>query len=73
MEGGSAPPAEEDKESDAAAVTAVIWKELAELSAVQAKLKVSTPPLALLFVRARVADPGARGDIVGIAACWARS
>lgn len=32
----------EDKENDAAAVTAVIWKELAELSAVQAKLKVST-------------------------------
>lgn len=31
----------EDKENDAAAVTAVIWKELAELSAVQAKLKVS--------------------------------
>lgn len=30
----------EDKENDAAAVTAVIWKELAELSAVQAKLKV---------------------------------
>ena len=31
---------EEDKENDAAAVTAVIWKELAELSAAQAKLKV---------------------------------
>ncbi|KAL3161053.1 hypothetical protein ABBQ38_009436 [Trebouxia sp. C0009 RCD-2024] len=31
----------EDKENDAAAVTAVIWKELAELSAVQAKLKAA--------------------------------
>lgn len=31
---------EEDKENDAVAVTAVIWKELAELSAAQAKLKV---------------------------------
>lgn len=31
---------EEDKENDHAAVTAVIWKELAELSAAQAKLKV---------------------------------
>ena len=34
-------PAGEDKENDAAAVTAVIWKELAEMSAAQAKLKVS--------------------------------
>lgn len=33
--------AEEDKENDHAAVTAVIWKELAELSAAQAKLKVA--------------------------------
>ncbi len=30
----------QDKENDAAAVTAVIWKELAEMSAAQAKLKV---------------------------------
>lgn len=43
VEGGSAPAAEEDKENDAAAVTAVIWKELAELSAAQAKLKVPIP------------------------------
>jgi len=34
-------PTVEDKENDAAAVTAVIWKELAEMSAAQAKLKVS--------------------------------
>jgi hypothetical protein len=33
-------PSAEDKENDAAAVTAVIWKELAEMSAAQAKLKV---------------------------------
>lgn len=33
-------PSGEDKENDAAAVTAVIWKELAEMSAAQAKLKV---------------------------------
>ncbi|DBA84981.1 TPA: hypothetical protein ACH3X2_005720 [Trebouxia sp. C0005] len=31
----------EDKENDAAAVTAVIWKELAEMSAAQAKLKAA--------------------------------
>ena len=37
---GEGAEGEEDKEGDAAAVTAVIWKELAELSAVQAKLKV---------------------------------
>ncbi|KAL0042137.1 hypothetical protein WJX77_004388 [Trebouxia sp. C0004] len=34
-------PSGEDKESDAAAVTAVIWKELAEMSAAQAKLKAA--------------------------------
>ena len=34
-------PSAEEKETDAAAVTAVIWKELAEMSAAQAKLKVS--------------------------------
>lgn len=61
VEGGSAQGAGEDKESDAAAVTAVIWKELAELSAAQAKLKVCTP-LALLLVRARVAYLGANGE-----------
>ena len=37
---GEGAEGEEDKENDAAAVTAVIWKELAELSAAQAKLKV---------------------------------
>ena len=40
QEGVQAHPSGEDKENDAAAVTAVIWKELAELSAAQAKLKV---------------------------------
>ena len=39
-ESGGAEGDGEDKENDAAAVTAVIWKELAELSAAQAKLKV---------------------------------
>ncbi|KAL0050442.1 hypothetical protein WJX82_011314 [Trebouxia sp. C0006] len=34
-------PSAEDKENDAAAVTAVIWKELAEMSAAQAKLKAA--------------------------------
>lgn len=38
--GGEGTKGEEEKENDAAAVTAVIWKELAELSAAQAKLKV---------------------------------
>ena len=42
QEGAQAQPSGEDKENDAAAVTAVIWKELAELSAAQAKLKVCT-------------------------------
>ena len=66
-EGGAAHATGEDKEDDAAAVTAVIWKELAELSAVQAKLKVSlllALPLALLFVRAGLPHPsqGAGGE-----------
>ena len=39
-EEGRAQPSGEDRENDSAAVTAVIWKELAELSAAQAKLKV---------------------------------
>ena len=38
-------PSAEEKETDAAAVTAVIWKELAEMSAAQAKLKVWLPHL----------------------------
>lgn len=38
----------EDKENDAAAVTAVIWKELAEMSAAQAKLRVRADLFALL-------------------------
>ena len=63
-EGGAAHATGEDKEDDAAAVTAVIWKELAELSAVQAKLKVSlllALPLALLFVRAGLPHPAQGG------------
>ena len=38
----------EDKENDAAAVTAVIWKELAEMSAAQAKLRVRADLFAVL-------------------------
>lgn len=61
-EGEAGQVAGEDKENDAAAVTAVIWKELAELSAVQAKLKVFTP-LALLFVGAEIIYPaGIEGE-----------
>ena len=56
-EGETSQAAGEDKENDAAAVTAVIWKELAELSAVQAKLKVSTT-LALLSNGALLAKGG---------------
>ena len=60
-EGVAAQAGGEDKEDDAAAVTAVIWKELAELSAVQAKLKVSlllVLLLPLLFVGAGSPQPG---------------